>query len=430
MKLTSSTDRYKWVVWGTLVTAFFIVFFHRYSTAVVADDLSRALSLSGAQLSNLASMYFYAYALMQIPSGILADYMGPRRTCSLGMLLAALGSLVFALSTGLMMAYVGRLLVGLGVSVVFVSLLKTQAVWFRPQEFATISGLTAMVGNLGGISATFPLALAVLALGWNNTFSIIALLSLVIAVLIYLYVRDRPEDMGLRPQVTVSSTDSPSIGVGLKHVLSSRQTLSGTLIMAGVMGGVNSVSGLWGIPYLMHVYGLEKAAASNFLLAMTLGVLIGSPLMGYLADRLGKRKPIILAGSLVYTGIWAYIVLVAKGQPALSLLYPLFFVAGLAGISFFLCFALAKEANPPAFSGIAMGVVNTGGFLSGAVLNVVIGSMLDARWQGVMEAGVKVYPVLAYRAAFMLYLLAGLAAVATGLTIKEKSILSENIGNT
>ena len=240
MNLRQSTDRYKWVVWGALATAFFIVFFHRYSTAVVADDLTRALSLSGAQLSNLASMYFYAYALMQIPSGILADYMGPRRTCSLGMLLAAVGSLVFALSTGLMMAYLGRLLVGFGVSVIFVSLLKTQAVWFRPHEFATISGLTAMIGNLGGISATFPLAIAVIALGWRNTFGIIALLSLATATLIYLYVRDRPEDIGLNPQVTISSTDSPSVMVALKHVLSTSQIWSGTFIMAGIMGGIKA----------------------------------------------------------------------------------------------------------------------------------------------------------------------------------------------
>jgi MFS family permease len=180
----------------------------------------------------------------------------------------------------------------------------------------------------------------------------------------------------------------------------------------------------------MHTYGLNKAEAANFLLAMTMGVLLGSPLVGYLADRLGRRKPVIIVGSLIYTGIWAYILLVAGGQPRLNLLYVLFFLAGLSGISFFLTFAVAKEANHPALSGMAMGVVNTGGFLSAAVMNVTIGLILDSRWQGVVEQGAKVYPLDAYRLSFMLYLLAGLVAVFVGFSIREKGILLDINTNT
>lgn len=419
MQLTKSTDRYKWVVWGTLALAFFIVFFHRYSTAVVSDNLARDLSLSGTQLSNLASMYFYAYALMQVPSGVLADYLGPRRTCSIGMLLAAAGSVMFATAGSLGFAYGGRLLVGLGVSVVFVSLLKTQAVWFKPREFATISGLTTTVGNLGGIAATVPLALMVMALGWRSTFSLIGAISVLVALLVYLLVRDKPEDMRLTPQVVLPAEERIKVLEGLWRVLSTPATWPGVFILAGVMGGINSFSGLWGIPYLMHVYGMDKPAAANMLLAMTVGVLIGSPLMGYLADRLGRRRPLILLGAGVYTLIWGLIVLLPQGSIGTGLLSSLFFLAGLGGISFFLTFALAKEANHPRLSGIAMGVVNTGGFLSAAILNLVIGMMLDANWQGAMSAGAKVYPDFAYRTALLFYFFAGVAAIAVASRIKE-----------
>ncbi len=419
MTLTQSTNRYKWVVWGTLAVAFFIVFFHRYSTAVVSDDLARDLALSGTQLSNLASMYFYAYALMQVPSGILADYLGPRRTCAMGMLLAAVGSVMFAAAGSLGLAYAGRLLVGLGVSVVFVSILKTQAVWFRPREFAMISGLTTTVGNLGGMAATVPLALLVMAMGWRNTFYLIGAISALVAVSVYLLVRDKPEDMRLAPQVALPAAEDIGVLDGLRRVLSTPATWPGVFILAGVMGGINSFSGLWGIPYLMHVYGMNKPSAANLLLALTAGVLIGSPLMGYLADRLGRRKPLILLGAGVYTAVWGLIIAMPQGAMNTRLLYALFFLAGLGGISFFLTFALAKEANHPRLSGIAMGVVNTGGFLSAAILNLMIGMVLDANWQGAVVAGAKAYPDFAYRTALLFYFLAGIAAIAVASRIKE-----------
>lgn len=418
-------DSYKWVVWANLSAAFFIVFFHRYSTAVVADDLVRALRLSGTELSNLASMYFYAYALMQLPSGILADYLGPRKTCALGMVLAAVGSVMFAIAETTHQAYIGRLIVGLGVSVVFVSTLKAQSVWFKPREFATISGLTSVVGNIGGLSATLPLALTVVAFGWRTAFVLIAGVSLVVALAVYTLVRDKPEDIGLHPQNSQTLARPMPLGEGLKSVLSNAETWPGTFILAGVMGGIMSVSGLWGIPYVMHVYGLSKTQASNYILAMTLGVMIGSPLMGYIADRIGRRRPLVLLGSGVYTLIWFYILFVAKGKPTLSTLYGLFFAAGLLGVSFILTFATVKEANHPALAGIATSVVNTGGFFGAAVLNLAVGFLLDSRWGGALANGAKVYPVDAYRAAFSLYLLVGAVSFLMGLAIKDRKIVAK-----
>lgn len=420
MRLRNNVDTYKWVVWACLAAAFFIVFFHRYSTAVVADDLVLALNLSGTQLSNLASMYFYAYALMQIPSGILADYLGPRRTAAYGMIIAAVGSLLFGLATTAFMAYAGRLIVGIGVSVVFVSTLKAQSVWFKAREFAFISGLTSVVGNIGGVSATVPLALTVVALGWRSAFWVIALVSLFVAALILVFVRDKPQELNLPPQNVVADTTPIRVWDGLLNVVGNVQTWKGTIILAGVMGGITSISGLWGIPYLMHVYDLSKTQASSYVLAMTLGVMAGSPLMGYLADKLGRRKPILLAGSALYTLSWLGILVIDKGQLALPLLYALLFAAGLSGVSFILTFATAKEANRPSLSGIATSVVNTGGFFGAALLNITIGMLLDARWAGVYRSGTRVYPLSAYRAGFSLYLLGGLLAFLVALTLQEK----------
>jgi len=150
--------RRRWLVWAVLAFCFAIVFFHRVSLAVVSDQLMAEFNLGAAALGNLGAVYFYVYTAMQIPSGILADTTGPRLTVTAGMLLAAMGAAVFALAQSLAVATAGRFLTGLGVSVVFVSVQKAQTYWFRPREFATITGLTSTVGNTGAILAATPLA--------------------------------------------------------------------------------------------------------------------------------------------------------------------------------------------------------------------------------------------------------------------------------
>ena len=139
---------FRWLVWGVMCLAYIIVFFHRIATGVVADSLMSEFGVTGAALGNLGAVYFYVYMIMQIPSGVLADTLGARITVSIGTLAAGIGSIIFGMASGIEVSYVGRFLVGLGVSVVFVAILKVLSQWFKESEFATISGLTALIGNV------------------------------------------------------------------------------------------------------------------------------------------------------------------------------------------------------------------------------------------------------------------------------------------
>ena len=178
---------------------YFFSYFHRVAPAVVAQDLMRAFSIPAASLGQLAAIYPYVFAVMALPAGSLADTLGPRWTLTLGAVMMGFGATLFGLAPVFGVAYAGRLLVGLGASVILISFLRLAAEWFRPDEFGTISGWSQTVGNVGALVASSPLALLVEAVGWRQSFVMIGVVTLLLALAAILFVRDRPEAMGLVP---------------------------------------------------------------------------------------------------------------------------------------------------------------------------------------------------------------------------------------
>ncbi len=161
----------RWFIFGALACAYLFVYFHRLSLTVVAEELSRAFQTSAGSLGLLGSVYFYCYALMQFPAGLLSDSLGPRKTVAFFTILAAVGSALFGLAPSLSWAFAGRFLVGIGAAMVFIPTMKILAQWFRPTEFASVSGLLNAVGGLGILAATWLLAWLAGVLGWRPRFS-------------------------------------------------------------------------------------------------------------------------------------------------------------------------------------------------------------------------------------------------------------------
>lgn len=190
-------ESYRWVVWIILALMYVFVTFHRLGTGVVKTDLQETFNIGVAQFATIGSMYFYAYFIMQIPSGILADKLGPKKTVTIFSILAAIGSLIFGLSQTLTMAYLGRFIVGIGVSVVFICLIKIQSRWFYSKNFALMIGFVGLAANTGALLAQTPLVFATSTFGWRNTFVFMGLAMIVFAVLTMVFVKDDPTDMGL-----------------------------------------------------------------------------------------------------------------------------------------------------------------------------------------------------------------------------------------
>jgi len=413
--------RRRWIIYGVAASIYFFSYVHRVAPGAVAADLMRAFSITAATLGSLSAIYPYMFVLMALVAGSLVDTLGPRWTLTAGCLTMAVGAVVFGMAPVFAAAFTGRLLVGLGASVLLIAWLTLLADWFRPGEFAMVSGSTQVVGNVAALMAATPLALAVEAVGWRQTFVVIGGVTAILAVLAVLFVRDRPEVMGLPPlnPRAARATSLRDVLLGIPMVAGNPRTWPPVLATSCVYASQIALLGLWGVPYLMQVYGFDRLRAANTVSFVAIGMIVGSPLVGWLSDRwLERRRLPYLASTAIHAACWLPLALPGLRPPP-ELLGPLFFLAGLSASGFVLVWACAREVNDPDRVGIVMGFVNLPIFLGFALTQWVMGVILDTRWQGLVAQGVRVYPPTAYEAAFTLCLGVAIAAFVAATRVTE-----------
>ncbi len=417
---------YRWVIFLILAMGYAIVYFHRVAPAVVVPELTRSFRIKGVALGVLASAYFYPYALMQLPSGLLSDSLGPRKTVTAFTLIAAAGAILFGISPTFFTAILGRIMVGLGVSVLFIPTLKILANWFEEEEFAIVTGILMAIGGLGWLSAATPLALLTLWLGWRVTFIIIGLVSLVLALLTYLIVRDHPAELGVSDILKAEDTTSSSSGEqklpllqGVKMVLSEKKFWPLAVWFFCTGGILFGFGGLWAGPYLMQVYNLSKTQTGNILMMIAVGMIVGSPMLGLLSEKVFHgRKLVLLISSSTLTGIWVLFVLLVDGL-SVFFLYGLFFLLGIFASGIVVIgFAAAKELFPTQIAGTSTGMVNLFPFAGGALFQPVIGLVLD--YSGKLD---NIYSIEAYRISFVGFLLAAILALISVLFMRETPLV-------
>ena len=413
MEFTPEQKRRRVLMLVAVVAAYVLSFFQRFAPAGIAQDLAAAFETSAASLGALAATYFYVYTVMQVPTGVLVDTLGPRRILLLGGLVAGGGSWLFGMADSLNGALVGRTLVGLGVSVVFIAMLKIIAVWFEERRFATVVGLSMLVGNLGSVLAGAPLAWLAQAAGWRGVFVGVGALSLVLGATCWLLVRDRVgAGEGGRHGV-----DRTVVLTGLLNVLKNRATWPAAAVNFGLAGSFFAFAGLWATPYLTQVHGMTRAGASSHLSLYFAGFALGCLFIGGLSDRLGRRKPVVLVSAHIYALIWL-VWLTGVPLPAWAS-YALFALMGLSTASFTLTWACAKEVNPPQLSGMSTSVTNMGGFLGGALLQPMVGWVMDLSWNGTVVDGVRRYAAEDFRLGFALLVAVAWFGVAAAWRLRE-----------
>ena len=193
---------------GTLFFGY--AFVQRVSPSVMTDELMREFAVGGAALGSLSAFYFYAYASIQLPVGMLTDHFGPRKLMSFAAGLCALASLAFGFSDSLFAASAGRALIGGTVAFAFVGTLAIAGYWFKPQQYALLAGLLQTVGMTGGIFGQAPLRELVEGIGWRGTMNVLAAVALVIGILVFVLVPKRSR--------VATSADVPKRRVGTSWV--------------------------------------------------------------------------------------------------------------------------------------------------------------------------------------------------------------------
>ncbi len=359
---------HKYLSWGILVFGFVIVFFHRLAIGSVSDFLIQDLRLDSVQIANLTAMTFYGYALMQLPVGIMVDTIGVRKLCTAGMAVTAIGSILFGVSDIIALSYLARLMVGIGTAVIIVSIMKLQATLFPANMYSTLSGLTSLFGNFGAFFATIPLTYLAVNLGWRETFVVLGVITAFLSIAIYLFVKEG-HDTYKREKINVKEA--------VKFVLTNKKVYPDFFIMVFFVGSLTAVLGLWGNGYLKNVYHISNEKAAYYLSFITYGFIVGAPIVGKLSDYLGGEiKKILLVASGGYLTIWAYVLIIYKGQPPIGQWPVIFFVMGILIICHILVFSNVKEVNPLKYTGIAISFVNIGEFVGSGLISLSMGYLI------------------------------------------------------
>ncbi len=415
-------QRLRWSTYAILILAYMLVYFHRMAPGVVTSELMATFQTSGAALGSLAAMYYYIYTAMQIPAGVLADTLGARISVTLGCLIAGVGSILFGLAEIFAVASSGRFLVGLGVSVVFVGLMRSNTQWFSERNFGFLSGITLLLGNLGSILAAGPLALLLDVTSWRGVFVGIGVLSLLNALLTWLFVRSRPEDAGL-PSVReleglVSHPERHRHWViDLHGVFVTRAVWPSFFLMFGITGSFFAFAGLWGVPLMRDTFGLDRTAASLYTTAALAGFALGCLAMGSLSDWLGRRKPVLIGTTTLSVLAWLALILLPWGPGWSGFL--LYAVLGFSGGGFVVGYAAAKEVVAPGVAGMAIALVNTGLFLGAAIMQPAFGWAMDLTWDGTLVDGVRRYALGDYHNGLWLSAGFALLGLIAALFVRE-----------
>ena len=395
-----------WLV-GSLF--FFYAWILRVSPSVMVEELMRDFAVGGAVVGNLSALYFYGYAGMQIPVGLLLDRFGPRRLMTAAAGLVAVASLLFSWSQGLVGASLARFLIGARCAFSLVGAMAVAGQWFPRKRFALLAGLAMMFGMIGGVFGQAPLRVAVDATDWRTTMAAVGIMGFGLMLAAWFFVRDRRRGSG----------NAGAVIRGLRRVGANRETWLNAVAGLGSTGPLLAFAGLWGVPYLQAVYEIDRVTAGTVTSVTFIGWGAGAPLIGWLSDRIGKRRSPLIAG-LTLSASSLVAILYLPGVPLWGV-GVLCFGIGFGGSAQIVCYALVREHNPPHSSGTAIGMVNALVTGAGALFQPMIGWLLDLSWEGVLVDGARVYAVGAYNLAFSVLVAGCVIGILCAAAMRESS---------
>lgn len=371
--------------------------------SIITEPLMRDFHLTGAGLGNLAATFYYSYVVTQLFVGIILDKYSTRWLTAAAIFCSALGVVSFAQTQVALHAGLSRALMGMGVAFATVAYMKLASAWFPPRRYAFVAGLLATAAMAGAVFGEAPLSWWVNEWGWRYCLTVIGCVGFGFAFLFAVVVRDSPATF------VVAASRSPTISLkDIWTVFKNKQNWLLTFYSGLAFSPVAVFGGLWGNPFLQQAYVITRTEAASLLSLVFIGLGIGSPLLGMLSDRLGKRRNVMIVSTFV-SCIAITLVLYCHPMP-FALVGFLLFIFGFALGAFMLVFTIGKELNSLRLTATVIALINTSEAVLDAITEPGIGKLLDLGWDGKIVNDVHYFSLHSYHIALAIlpiYLLVG-----------------------
>ncbi len=406
-------DLFPWLVCGLGAFFYCYEYFLRILPSVMTEDLLKLFNINGVAFGNLVAFYYYAYTLIQLPIGMMMDRFGPRKLLAFACLTCAIGTYLFAhhcLST----AQIGRFLVGFGSAFAFVGVLKLAAIWFPPSRFAFIAGMATSLGMIGAMTGDIIASKLVFVLGFDVTLYIAAAIGLLLTLCLWYII---PETK------SVKAANEP-VPLSYKAFFQAVFKLckNPQIWLIGMIGSLfylslSAFAEVWGVPYLIRTYGLSNSSAAVNISFIFLGWAIGSPLVGWISDKIGNRRYPIIIGALL--GALLFTLLIYFPYISSHFIGFLLFSFGLCSSAQIIVFPIARELNVQALAGTAIAVTNLLVMFGGALSEPLIGKALDVSTGTHLKGNLMAFSIESFQHALTIVPLAFVVAAILAIFVRE-----------
>lgn len=403
---------FAWLVWGLAAAFYFSDYLARVAPGVMHRYLQMDFGINEAGFGILTASFYVPYILMQIPVGLTVDRLSIRWLLTIMSLVTAFGCCVFGLADGLLTASIGRMLIGFSAAFAFICSLRLATSWFPPTMLGLLSGLTQALGMLGAAAGEAPVSFLVSNVGWRHSMLIIAFLFIALSGLLYQFVQDKPGEH----RNEIRSVNRISILDSLKIILSNKQTWLNALYAGFLFGPTAVIGEAIGPAYLQFGRGLGAHAAAFVTGLIFIGWGISGPLSGWISDKMGRRKPLMIISAVCGVILSSLFVFIPEMSQTTA--YILFFVFGLTNTGVAISYAVSTEIHDRSVVGTSIAFTNMTSIFVGALFQPLVGRIIDIV-SGPRAYNVETLLLSDFQAGLKLLPLCSLVALILAFTVKE-----------
>lgn len=404
-----------WVVTFCAAGFFFYQFMLINIFNALNEPMIKEFHLSATQLGHVSSSYFFAGMLSLLLAGVILDRFSIRKVIISAISVSIFSTFLFSIAPTPFYAMLARFLAGISGTYCFLGPMKLASRWFPPKRLALVIGLIVSYAMLGGIIAQTPITLLADNIGWRKASLLMSISGLFFLFLIIWKVRDYPE-------FPTEKTSKPgyqslrNLFIELKSTIVKPQNWLGGLYISLINLPVYILGAMWGTMYLEQAHGLSRTESSYVTSMIFVGMIFGSPFMGWLSDKMGlRKKPMIIFG-LVSVIPFVFLLLLSQ-QSLLSLMFIFFSIGFLIGVQV-IGYPLVSESNPKELNATAQGLVSTM-VIMGGLTQSLFGKLMSLNWDQKILSGIPIYSVDDFNMAILIMPVAMIVAVFISFFMKE-----------